>query len=44
MIVGSQAVEPAVAESFPQVSHGPRGEAEGSREAGGGLALLGALE
>jgi hypothetical protein len=44
LIVGCQAVGPTLAESFAQLSHGARGEAEGSREAGGGLALLGALE
>jgi len=43
-IVGREAVDAADAESFPQVSNGAGGEAEGGGEAGGGLALLGALE
>jgi hypothetical protein len=44
VIIGSDPVEAAVAESLRQVSHGAGSEAEGRREAGGRLAVLGALE
>jgi hypothetical protein len=44
VIIGRDAVGSAVAESFRQMAHGPRGEIEGGREAGGRLALLGAVE
>jgi hypothetical protein len=42
--VGGHPLGSAITEPFPQVSHGARGEAEGGGEAGGRLALLGALE
>jgi hypothetical protein len=44
VIIGSDPVEAAVAESLRQVSHGAGSETEGRREAGGRLAVLGALE
>jgi hypothetical protein len=43
-IIRRDALGSAVAESFLQMSHGAGGEAESGREAGGRLALLGALE
>jgi hypothetical protein len=44
VIVGRDAVGPAIAESLAEVSHGAGSQAESGGEAGGRLALLGTLE
>jgi hypothetical protein len=44
VIVGRHAFRPAIAESFPEVSHGARRQAEGGGKAGGRLPLSVSLE